>query len=176
MTLLFRLQADQSPHAVLPRTLNVEELKGKRVLLAEDNEINSEIAKELLTDQGFLVYTARDGQEVVDMIRESAPGDYDVVLMDIQMPVKDGYEAAREIRRLPNTDLAGIPIIAVSANAFAEDQEKSLEAGMNCHFPKPIDIEKLCETIGKVLCSADRDGTETGKKTKMESKALKTKR
>ncbi len=176
VTLLFRLQADQSPHAVLPRTLNVEELKGKRVLLAEDNEINSEIAKELLTDQGFLVYTARDGQEVVDMIRESAPGDYDVVLMDIQMPVKDGYEAAREIRRLPNTDLAGIPIIAVSANAFAEDQEKSLEAGMNCHFPKPIDIEKLCETIGKVLCSADRDGTETGKKTKMESKALKTKR
>lgn len=156
VTLLFRLQADQTPHPVLIRVLDEGELKGKRILLVEDNDINSEIAKELLMDQGFLVYTARDGKEALEMVKASAPGDYDLVLMDIQMPVMDGYEATRGIRRLPNSALANIPIIAVSANAFAEDQEKSLEAGMNAHFPKPIDIDKLCELIGRVLSTANK--------------------
>ncbi len=151
VTLLFRIQTEPLPQSATARTLCAEELVGKRILLAEDNDINREIAKELLMDQGFLVYTAGDGRETVDMIKSSAPGDYDVVLMDIQMPVMDGYEATREIRQIPDPALASIPIIAVSANAFAEDQEKSLEAGMDVHFPKPIDIEKLCEVIGKVL-------------------------
>ncbi len=132
--------------------LNESDLKGKRILLVEDNEINCEIAQELLENQGYLVETANDGSVALEKLKNSEPGYYSLVLMDIQMPVMDGYEATKEIRKLENQDLAQIPIIALSANAFIEDYKKSFEAGMNGHFPKPINIEGLQEMIKNVLC------------------------
>lgn len=126
-------------------------LEGKRILLVEDNEINREIAQELLMDEGYLVETANDGSVAVEMIKNASPSYYSLVLMDIQMPVMDGYTATREIRALQDKNLAGIPIIALSANAFAEDYKRSIEAGMDAHVPKPIQMEELQETIRHVL-------------------------
>lgn len=126
-------------------------LEGKRILLVEDNEINREIAQELLMDEGYLVETANDGSVAVEMIKNASPSYYSFVLMDIQMPVMDGYTATREIRALQDEKLAGIPIIALSANAFAEDYKRSIEAGMDAHVPKPIQMEELQETIRHVL-------------------------
>ncbi len=131
--------------------LDEDDLKGKRILLAEDNEINCEIAQELLEGQGYLVETANDGSVALEKIKNSEPGYYALVLMDIQMPVMDGYEATKAIRKLDNRELAQIPIIALSANAFIEDYKKSVESGMNGHFPKPIHIDKLQEMIKSVL-------------------------
>jgi len=131
--------------------LDVDDLKGKRILLVEDNEINSEIALELLESQGYLVETANDGSVAVEKVKNSEPGYYSLVLMDIQMPVMDGYAATKAIRKLENRELAQIPIIALSANAFIEDYKKSFEAGMNGHFPKPINIDELQEMIRNVL-------------------------
>lgn len=132
--------------------LREEDLKGKRILLVEDNAINSEIAQELLEGQGYVVDTANDGSVALETIINSKPGYYSLILMDIQMPVMDGYEATRAIRKLENKELANIPIIALSANAFAEDYGKSFESGMNAHFPKPINIVELQEMIKDVLC------------------------
>lgn len=132
--------------------LREEDLKGKRILLVEDNAINSEIAQELLESQGYVVDTANDGSVALETIINSKPGYYSLILMDIQMPVMDGYEATRAIRKLENKELANIPIIALSANAFAEDYGKSFESGMNAHFPKPINIVELQEMIKDVLC------------------------
>lgn len=126
-------------------------LEGKRILLVEDNEINREIAQELLMDEGYLVETANDGSMAVEMIKNASPFYYSLVLMDIQMPVMDGYTATREIRALQDEKLARIPIIALSANAFAEDYKRSIEAGMDAHVPKPIQMEELQETIRHVL-------------------------
>ena len=126
-------------------------LEGKRILLVEDNEINREIAQELLMDEGYLVETANDGSVAVEMIKNASPSYYSLVLMDIQMPVMDGYTATREIRALQDEKLARIPIIALSANAFAEDYKRSVEAGMDAHVPKPIQMEELQETIRHVL-------------------------
>ncbi len=131
--------------------LEEEDLKGKRILLVEDNEINSEIAQELLEGKGYLVETAKDGSVALEKIKNSEPGYYALVLMDIQMPVMDGYEATRAIRKLENRELARIPIIALSANAFIEDYKKSFESGMNGHFPKPINMGELQEMIRNVL-------------------------
>ena len=117
-------------------------LEGKRILLVEDNEINREIAQELLMDEGYLVETANDGSVAVEMIKNASPSYYSLVLMDIQMPVMDGYTATREIRALQDEKLARIPIIALSANAFAEDYKRSIEAGMDAHVPKPIQMEE----------------------------------
>ncbi len=127
------------------------DLKGKKVLLVEDNEINMQIAYELLTEQGMEVFLAENGKTAVDMVEGSAPGTYDIILMDIQMPVMNGYDATKVIRSLENPLLAQIPIIAVSANTFAEDQKKSLEVGMDAHFSKPIDIDALCELMAETL-------------------------
>ncbi len=126
-------------------------MEGIRILLVEDNAVNLEIEKAMLEYCGCIVDTAINGREAVKKISELSSKVYDVILMDIQMPVMDGYEAARQIRRLKNPTLAGIPIIAVSANAFEDDREKSLESGMNAHFPKPIDITELQNLIGKIL-------------------------
>ncbi len=126
-------------------------LEGKRILLVEDNEINREIAQELLMDEGYLVETANDGSVAVEMIKNASSFYYSLVLMDIQMPVMDGYTATREIRALQDEKLARIPIIALSANAFAEDYKRSIEAGMDAHVPKPIQMEELQETIRHVL-------------------------
>jgi diguanylate cyclase (GGDEF)-like protein len=125
--------------------------EGRRVLLAEDNELNQEIAEIILTEHGFLVETAADGKEAVEMIERSNPGYYDVVLMDIQMPHLNGYQATQKIRSMDDPKLAKIPIIAMTANAFEEDKKKVKEAGMNEYIAKPVDIATLMEMLGKVL-------------------------
>ena len=127
------------------------QLRTGRILLAEDNELNQEIAVAILTEAGFTVDVAENGQLAVDMLAGSTPGYYELVLMDIQMPVMDGYEAAREIRRLDDGQLASIPILAMTANAFEEDKRKALMGGMNGHLAKPIDVEVLFDTLRKVL-------------------------
>ncbi len=128
-----------------------DDFVGKCILLAEDNELNREIAVELLGEAGFLVECAENGQIALDMVRRAAPGTYDLILMDIQMPIMDGYAATKEIRTLKDPGLANIPIIAMTANAFEEDKEKALEAGMNGHLPKPIDIERMLALLRELL-------------------------
>lgn len=125
--------------------------KGKKILLTEDNELNREIAVELLKEEGFILDTAEDGTIAVEKMRTAKPGQYDLILMDIQMPIMDGYEATRQIRKLENPETANIPIVAITANAFEEDRQKALEAGMNEHVSKPIDKERLLEIMKKVL-------------------------
>lgn len=125
------------------------DLTGMKVLLVDDNELNREIAHELLADFGIEVTEAGDGVEALDIISRAVPGQYDVVLMDIQMPVMDGYTATREIRQLADKELADIPIIAMTANAFDEDKTKAVEAGMNGHLGKPIDIGALVTVLRK---------------------------
>ena len=124
---------------------------GKRILLAEDNEINMEIASELLQMEGAEVVPAWNGKEAVERFSASEPGYYSAILMDIQMPEMDGYTAARTIRALPRPDAADIPILAMTANAFADDVAHSREAGMNEHIAKPIDIQKLCAVLKRYL-------------------------
>ncbi len=123
----------------------------ERILLAEDNILNQEIAVELLSEEGFTVEVADNGQMAVDMLKNSEPGYYQLVLMDVQMPVLDGYGAARAIRSLENKELASIPIFAMTANAFEEDKQEALRNGMNGHIAKPIDVKKLIQTLDKVL-------------------------
>ena len=113
-----------------------------------------ELEIELLRDEGFIVDTAADGSIAVEMVKNSLPGEYAVILMDIQMPVMDGYHAARAIRNLDNPALAKIPIIAVSANAFEEDRKKAIECGMNAHVAKPVDITQLLDVISSTLYNA----------------------
>ncbi len=125
-------------------------IEGKRVLLVEDNELNREICQELLEMAGFTVDTAEDGKIAVEKVQEAPAGTYDVILMDIQMPIMDGYEATREIRCLVEGKKAGIPIFALTANAFAEDRRRAIEAGMNGHIAKPIDIPSLMKTLRNV--------------------------
>ena len=122
-----------------------------RILLVEDVELNQEIAEVILSDAGFTTEIAENGQVAVDMVKQSEPGYYQLVLMDIQMPVMSGYEATEEIRRLENRQLASIPIIAMTANAFEEDRQAALNCGMNAHISKPIDIDKLLETLDRIL-------------------------
>ena len=124
---------------------------GKRILLAEDNALNREIAQELLTDLGFTVVTAPDGRQAVDLVACSQPGEFDLILMDVQMPHMDGYAATRAIRALPNPKLASIPILAITANAFEEDRQAALAAGMNAHIPKPFDTKKLLAELSRFL-------------------------
>ena len=125
--------------------------EGKRALLVEDNMINMEIAQMLLEQAGFLIETAENGKIALEMTAASEPGYYDVILMDIQMPVMDGYMAAQAIRDLPDPGLAGIPIIAMTANAFQEDIKKTEEVGMNGHIAKPLDIPGMKATLQQVL-------------------------
>ena len=117
----------------------------------EDNELNLEIAKMLLEDEKMVVTTAENGEEAVDIVSQSVPGRFDFIFMDIMMPVMDGLEAARQIRTLNRKDTKEIPIIAMTANAFAEDRKRALDAGMNGHIAKPIDIEKMEAVILSVL-------------------------
>ena len=123
----------------------------KRLLLVEDNMVNREIAEMLLTHAGFAVETAENGQLAVDMVSASEPGDYHAILMDIQMPVMDGYAAARAIRALKRRELAEIPIVALTANTFREDVEAAREAGMVAHLAKPVDVQALLSTLQGVL-------------------------
>ena len=122
-----------------------------RILLAEDNELNQEIATVILTEAGFTVDVAENGQIAVEKLRAAAPGTYQLVLMDIQMPVMDGYTAARAIRSLENQEIASVPILAMTANAFEEDRRQALSCGMNGHIAKPINIETMFETLKMLL-------------------------
>ena len=126
---------------------------GRKILLVEDNELNREIAAELLQNAGFILDFAEDGTIAVDKMRTAASGQYDLILMDIQMPKMNGYDAARQIRQLSDPAVKNIPIIAMTANAFAEDRQKALDAGMNDHITKPIDVPKLMETLYRILPS-----------------------
>ena len=122
-----------------------------RILLAEDNELNQEIAMAILTEAGFTVEVASNGQIAVDMLQAAEPGYYNLILMDVQMPVMDGYTATRKIRALENPGLASIHILAMTANAFEEDRKEALSSGMNGHISKPIDIKKLIKTLNQII-------------------------
>lgn len=126
-------------------------LCGTRILLTEDNDLNAEIATELLQEEGCTVDRAKDGVECVDMLEKAANGTYQLILMDIQMPVMNGYDAAKKIRRMDDPQKAGIPIIAMTANAFTEDRQVALDAGMNDHIAKPINMNVLVPTLRKYL-------------------------
>ena len=126
-------------------------LSGTKILLAEDNDLNAEIAVELLQEEGCTVDRAKDGVECVDMLEKAANGTYQLILMDIQMPVMNGYDAAKKIRRMDDLPKADIPIIAMTANAFSEDKQAALDAGMNDHVAKPINMNVLVPTIQKYL-------------------------
>ena len=126
-------------------------LSGTKILLAEDNDLNAEIAVELLQEEGCTVDRAKDGVECVDMLEKAANGTYQLILMDIQMPVMNGYDAAKKIRRMEDPKKADIPIIAMTANAFSEDRQAALDAGMNDHVAKPINMNVLVPTIRKYL-------------------------
>ncbi len=124
---------------------------GKRIFLVEDNELNQEIAVEILQEAGFVIDVADDGAIAVEKMKITSPGQYDLILMDIQMPIMDGYEATRQIRALSKPGISDIPIIAMTANAFDEDEKAAFNAGMNGHIAKPIDIPKLLALLREVL-------------------------
>ena len=134
-----------------PAQPTAADLKGKKLLLVEDNELNREIALEILKEAGFVVDTAEDGAVAVRKIKQAAPGQYDLILMDIQMPNLDGYEATRQIRALPDAEKANIPIFAMTANAFEEDRQNALAAGMNGHIAKPLDVPHLLCVLADAL-------------------------
>lgn len=126
-------------------------IKGVRILIAEDNDLNREIAEELLREKGAIVTSVKNGQEAVDIFAQSGVGTFDVILMDVMMPVLDGVEAAKRIRMLPGEEALKIPIIALTANAFFDDVNRCREAGMNAHLAKPLDIDRLVQTIVDVM-------------------------
>ena len=130
---------------------NTADIRGKRILLAEDNELNAEIAIELLHEEGFFVELATDGQECFDMLDQAEEGYYDLILMDIQMPNVNGYEATVKIRQMENDKKAQIPIVAMTANVFAEDRKLALDLGMNGHISKPIDMKKVRKVLHNIL-------------------------
>ena len=126
-------------------------LAGRRILLAEDNELNWEIACELLSAEGLEIEWAENGQICVEKFEASEPGFYDAILMDLRMPVMTGYEATAAIRKLERPDAGAIPIIAMTADAFAEDVQKCLDTGMNAHVSKPIDVREVCRLLVKFM-------------------------
>ena len=151
-TIMLPFKLDLNPQ-VEKKTLEHISLKGVRALLVEDNELNLEIAKFHLEQEKVEVYTAMNGAKAVEMFEQSEVGFYDIILMDIMMPIMDGLEAARQIRSMNRADALAIPIIAMSANAFEEDIKKSLEAGMNAHLIKPLDGEKVTDTMKEYLAN-----------------------
>ena len=126
----------------------LEKLEGKRILLAEDNDLNAEIAIELLAEQKIITDRAEDGAECLDKLEKADSGYYDMILMDIQMPEMDGYQATEMIRNLGNSR-AAVPIVAMTANAFEEDRQKALDADMNAHVSKPVDMNVLFRVMAK---------------------------
>lgn len=124
-------------------------IRGMRMLLVEDNELNREIADTILTEEGAEILSVVNGKEAVDAVKNHPPGTFDVVLMDVMMPVMDGYEATRQIRKIGRPDTDTLPIIAMTANAFADDVQKSFEAGMNAHLAKPLELSRVLRTIAQ---------------------------
>ncbi|MBQ8081920.1 MAG: response regulator [Clostridia bacterium] len=150
-------EEEQEEEAAGPLARQSIDFSGMRLLLAEDNEINREIATMILSQAGFAVEAAENGREAVDMVARSDAGYYDAVLMDIQMPEMDGYSAARAIRSLPDEALRRVPIVAMTANAFQEDVQEALEAGMNGHIAKPLNVDRMLETLREVLTASALD-------------------
>ena len=134
-----------------PTPSDEKSLCGVKLLLTEDNDLNAELATALLQEEGCTVDRAKDGEDSVDMLEKAANGTYQLILMDIQMPVMNGYDAARKIRGLDDPQKANIPIIAMTANAFTEDRQVALDAGMNDHIAKPINMNVLVPTLRKYL-------------------------
>ena len=128
-----------------------KELTGKRVLLVEDNELNAEIAMEILKMRGLSIEWAENGQKCIELLEKMPESYYDAILMDIQMPVMDGYETTKKIRMMSDNKKASIPIIAMTANVFSEDRQKAFESGMNDHVAKPIDVKELISTLLKYI-------------------------
>lgn len=141
---VYRNQISEQPDAL-------KRMEGKRILLAEDNDLNAEIAIELLAEQKIIADRAMDGADCLDKLEKAASGYYDMILMDIQMPVMDGYDATARIRRMKDEEKASIPIIAMTANAFAEDRQKAISTGMNDHVAKPIDMKVLLPVMAKYI-------------------------
>jgi CheY-like chemotaxis protein len=139
---------DESDHVQVIMANDVH-LDGMKVLVVEDNELNMEIACDILSDENMVITTAENGQEAVDVYEAAQPGTFDVILMDIMMPVMDGLDATRAIRASDHEDAKTIPIIAMTANAYREDIEKSLDAGMNAHIAKPIDVSLLLSVLAE---------------------------
>ena len=133
------------------KDVSEKSIKGLHILLAEDNELNMEIAEFMLQNEGADVTKAWNGQEAVEVFKKSEPGEFDVILMDIMMPVMNGYEATKMIRSLDREDAKAIPIIAMTANAFTEDRLRAKEAGMNEHIAKPVDVRLLVKVICKLV-------------------------
>lgn len=151
VTIPHKIAAPPQEYAVPKVEVQLEKLAGKRILLAEDNEINAEIATMILSDVGIKVDVASDGVECLDMLQRAESGYYNLILMDIQMPNMDGYQAARSIRNLTDSAKRSIPIIAMTANAFEEDRKNAMAVGMNEHLAKPIDVKKLLEMLTQYL-------------------------
>lgn len=152
VTIPSRIASEEEAQA--KREINPSDKKclcGTRILLTEDNDLNAEIATELLQEEGCTVDRAKDGVECVDMLEKATDGTYQIILMDVQMPVMNGYDAARKIRRLDDPQKANIPIIAMTANAFSEDRQMALDVGMNDHVAKPINMNVLVPTLRKYL-------------------------
>jgi CheY-like chemotaxis protein len=129
----------------------LSKLRAGRILLAEDVELNQEIAVTILGDAGFSTEIAENGKMAVDMLEKSDPGYYQLILMDVQMPIMNGYEATKAIRKLENKELASIPILAMTANAFEEDRMEAINSGMNGHISKPIDVKVLFDVLDEIL-------------------------
>ena len=146
----FRIDTDRDRKVETGEKTEVS-IRGLHILLAEDNELNMEIAEFILRNEGAEVTKAWNGQEAVELFRKSEPGGFDVILMDIMMPVMNGYEATKMIRSLEREDAKRIPIIAMTANAFTEDRIRAKEAGMNEHVAKPVDVELLVQVIHKLV-------------------------
>lgn len=151
--LSFRIQEDaaQPQNIDIPKAMPVFDYQGKHFLIAEDNELNAEIICQLLAMQGAKTTLASDGRQVLERFSESPAGTFDVILMDVQMPVMNGYESTRAIRSLERKDAHAIPIVAMTADAFVEDIQRAREAGMNAHVAKPLDMTVLSETLSEVL-------------------------
>ena len=146
-TVTIPLEIDYNAEKEQQKKVEKPDLSGRNVLLVEDNELNLEIAKMLLEDEKMVVTTAENGEEAVDIVSKSVPGSFDFIFMDIMIPVMDGLEATRQIRTLNRKDTKEVPIIAMTANAFQDDIRECIDAGMNAHIAKPIDIEKVKMTI-----------------------------
>ncbi|MBP1563156.1 MAG: response regulator [Oscillospiraceae bacterium] len=136
---------------VKAKPIEKPDFSGNNVLLVEDNRLNQEIAAEILRQVGIKVDIAGDGEIAVEKVKEAAAGQYDMILMDILMPRMNGYEATRQIRALDDPEKSGLPIVAMTANAFEEDKKEAENAGMNGHIAKPVDIDKLFEMLARFI-------------------------